>query len=273
MPGPLIQACTYVAPLPTPPSTPVANYTALWWNPSESGWGINVNHQDSTLFATLFTYSGGGAPMWLVSSNMSRQQNETYSGALYRISGPAFNTTPWSAVTVTQVGAMTLSFASESTGSLVYNVGGTTISKSIEKQIFSTPARCVASRGSRTTATNYQDLWWNPQESGWGINLTHQGTTLFATLFTYDAVGKDLWLVASSLSRQLDGSFAGSLYSTAGPAFNAGGWGAVSAHQVGSMTIRFSSGETATLSYTYNGVAVAKGIQRQVFGTSVPLCQ
>ena len=25
-----------------------------------------------------------------------------------------------------------------------------------------------------------QDLWWNPAESGWGINLAHQDDTVFA---------------------------------------------------------------------------------------------
>ena len=37
-------------------------------------------------------------------------------------------------------------------------------------------------------ATNYQDLWWvaNGAESGWGVNLAHQGDNLFASWFTYD---------------------------------------------------------------------------------------
>ena len=30
------------------------------------------------------------------------------------------------------------------------------------------------------SVSNYQSLWWNPQESGWGINLAHQGNTIFA---------------------------------------------------------------------------------------------
>ena len=39
---------------PTGPAA--ANYTALWWNPAESGWGVNFNHQGNILFGTLFTY-------------------------------------------------------------------------------------------------------------------------------------------------------------------------------------------------------------------------
>lgn len=266
----LSQTCTYA--IPSPPTTSV-NYTSLWWNPSESGWGLNVNHQDSTIFATLFTYSPTGAPMWLVASGMSLQPDGIFTGALYRISGPPFNTTPWTAVTVAQVGAITIGFTGEGAGSVTYNVGSSTVSKAIEKQIFGTPAVCVATSVSREGATNYQDLWWNPQESGWGVNLTHQGSTIFATLFTYDSAGNDLWLVASSLSKQGDGSFAGALYSTTGPAFNAAPWGTVKATEMGSMALRFTNGESATLSYTYNGVAVTKLIQRQVFGATSPMCR
>src|SRR4051794_13939962 len=29
------------------------------------------------------------------------------------------------------------------------------------------------------------DLWINPDESGWGVSVFHQGDTLFASLFVY----------------------------------------------------------------------------------------
>ena len=45
------------------------NYTDLWWNADESGWGINFNHQGQTLFATLFTYGADGQPDWFVMSD------------------------------------------------------------------------------------------------------------------------------------------------------------------------------------------------------------
>jgi len=42
-----------------------ANYTAFWWNPAESGWGMHLTHGGNTLFALLYTYAMDGAPMWL----------------------------------------------------------------------------------------------------------------------------------------------------------------------------------------------------------------
>ena len=114
---------------------------------------------------------------------------------------------------------------------------------------------------------------WNPAESGWGLNITHQGNTIFATLFTYAADGRDLWLVASAMTRQPDGRFTGDLFRTQGPAFNASPWGSVSVASVGTMTLAFASGERGTLSYTFNGAAVTKAIERQVFAATAPACR
>jgi hypothetical protein len=121
---------------------------------------------------------------------------------------------------------------------------------------------------------NYTSLWYNaPAESepGWGININHQGNILFATLFTYDFDGSGMWLVMSRGERQADGSFAGALHRTTGPAFNAVPWGTIGATQVGTMRLRFSGPDVATLSYTYNGVPVTKTITKQNFGIP-PTC-
>ena len=52
---------------------------------------------------------------------------------------------------------------------------------------------------------NMTDMWFNPAESGWGLNLIHQGDTLFATLFVYGPDGQPRWYVASSLVGGDDG--------------------------------------------------------------------
>jgi lysyl endopeptidase len=266
-PGTLAESCTYLAPAST------ENYTAMWWQPQEPGWGINVNHQDSTLFATLFSYSESGTPMWLMASSMARQADSSYFGDLYRVTGPVFNQTPWTQVQPTVVGRMTLSFSSKNTASLSYNVGSVTVSKQLERYSFGTPATCSSTTSSRAAATNYQDFWWNAAEPGWGLNLLHEGSVVFATLFSYDSTGTDMWLVASSLSKQADGSFSGSVFKMAGPSFATMPWRAATPREAGSMTLRFSSGETGVLSYTVDGVPVTKAITRHVFGAAVPVCK
>ncbi len=252
---------------------PDTNYTDLWWNPDESGWGINLDHQDSTIFATLFTYDATGEPMWLVMSNGARQADGTYSGTLYRTTGPAFNAVPFGAVSRLAVGTMSLAFSGPDSATLTYSYNGRTVVKSITRQVFSTPPACTWSAFDRSFATNYQDLWWDPNEPGWGVNIAHQGDMIFATLFTYEASGKGMWLVMSNGARTAGGAYSGTLYSTRGPAFYASPWSPVSATAVGTMTLSFSNGNAGTISYTVNGVEVTKPIQRQVFGVLKTECE
>ena len=261
-------------------AAPAANHTALWFNAAESGWGLNVSHQGDTAFATLFTYTTTGGPMWLVMPAGTRQEGaSTFTGALYRTTGPAFNANPFTPLgpaNITEVGSMTVDL-NGSTALLGYDFNESAyVSKVITKQVFgAAAANCQATTGSRVGATNYQDLWWNPAESGWGLNLTHQGDVIFGTLFTYATNGQGLWLVMPAGRRQSDGSFTGELYRTTGPAFNAVPFtpiGAANITQVGTMRLRFSNGENGTLEYSVDGAAVTKAITRQVFGTPVAVC-
>lgn len=242
------------------------NYTDLWWNPNESGWGINFNHQDNTLFATLFTYDANGAPMWLVMSSGARLGAGSYQGTLYRMTGPAFNATPFAGAAPSPVGTLRVDFTDHAHGTLTYTVDGTQVTKAITRQVFSTAPTCTWSAFDRGFSSNVQDLWWNPAESGWGVNFTQQGTTLFATLFTYDANGKGLWLVMSNGAPSGTRGYSGPLYQMTGPAFNATPWTPATPRQVGTMTVSFTDGDDGTLQYTYNGASVSKTITRQVFG-------
>jgi hypothetical protein len=155
-------------------------------------------------------------------------------------------------------------------------VNGSTVGKSIQKQVFGArPATCQATTSDRTSLANYQDLWWNAAESGWGVNITHQGDTLFATLFNYDATGRGFWLVMSAGMKQADGSYMGDLYQTTGPAFNAQPFTSIgpgNLRRVGSMQLRFTSGVVGALTYSVDGISVTKSITRQVFSSPLPAC-
>ncbi len=55
---------------------------------------------------------------------------------------------------------------------------------------------------------------------GWGLNLTHQSDTIFATWFTYDLDGTPVWLYATA-TKSVTNAYAGTLYRTTGPPFSA----------------------------------------------------
>lgn len=277
-------------------TTAVTNYTALWWaGEAESGWGVNVNHQGNTIFATMFSYEAAGQGtqnpgMWLVSTG-TRQSGTTdaYSGDLLRVEGRAFNAPVpnLSTFASTRVGNMRFNFTSANSGTLTYDVfgagsGGTgaTITKNITRQVFATEPECTHAGSDRSFATNYQDLWWKPSESGWGINFTHQSNTIFATLFNYEAgagpLNKGMWLTATMPRVTGSQSFQGDLLRVTGSAFNASPFiplnSATNVRRVGNMRVEFSHGNAATLTYDVDGQQVVKTIERQVFDTFRPEC-
>ena len=267
---------------------PIApNHTGLWWNPEESGWGVSFAHQGDIVFATLFTYDTDGMPMWLVMSDGRREAlpsfpicatcpaSEIYSGALYRTTGAPFDGSAPHATVSTEVGRMRVSFADDS-ATLVYDVNGVPVSKLVRKLVFgSRPANCRPTWAPRENAENYQDLWWNPSRSGWGLSITHQDATLFATLFTYGTDQRGTWFVMSAGTRRSDGSYSGDLFRTRGPAFNAQPFlplrpGDMVA--VGQMTLRFTNGANGVLEYDVNGTRVAEPITRLLFSQPAAQC-
>jgi len=126
------------------------NYQGLWWNApagSQPGWGLAIDHQGDTLFAAWFTYGSTGAGQWLVMPNAARASDSTYSGDIYRTTGPAFNSRPWdpSAVASTKVGSGTLTFSSDRNGTFAYTVDGQSGGNTITRELFSSPvASCTA---------------------------------------------------------------------------------------------------------------------------------
>jgi hypothetical protein len=262
-------------------SAAVANYEGLWWNApagSESGWGLNVAHQGDIIFATWFTYDATGKGWWLVMTAPKTAPN-TYSGTLYQTAGPPFNAVPFNPmlVTPTQVGTGTLTFSDGNNGTFAYVVNGISQTKNITHQVFGPLPTCTSGAGNLAAATNYQDLWWAApagSESGWGINFTQEGDTIFATWFTYDLDGTPMWLVVTA-PKTAPGTYAGTLYRTTGPAFNAVPFNPASVvpTPVGTATLSFTNGNAGTFAYTVNGVAQAKAVTREVFSGAGTTCQ
>lgn len=63
---------------------------------------------------------------------------------------------------------------------------------------------------------NYQDWWWNDQQSGQGLNIGQQNDVLFVSWFTYDEAGAGMWLVMSATL--VGNSVTGEWIRTTGPA-------------------------------------------------------
>jgi hypothetical protein len=121
----------------------VRQFQDLWYVPrgAESGWGVNITQQGDVLFAAWFTYDANGRGMWVVGPRLERAAGDTFTGPIYRTTGPAFSANPWnpSGVAATQVGAATLAFSGPDAGTFSYTVQGVAQSKAITRQVFGAP--------------------------------------------------------------------------------------------------------------------------------------
>ncbi len=260
-------------------AAPALNFQSLWWHDpplSESGWGLNIAHQGDILFVTWFTYDTDGSQMWLVMSNASKTATNRYEGPIFRTTGPAFNVATWNPAQVTspQVGTGVLAFTAADRGTFSYVIGGVSQSKAIVRQVYSSPVSTCAANGAVGAAANYQDLWWGGlAESGWGINITHQGDILFATWFTYDTTGRGMWIVMSAGRRNAAGAYTGELFRTTGTSFSQA-WNpnALTVPQVGTGTFTFTDRANGRFDYTVNGITQSKAITRQVYSAPATVC-
>jgi len=244
---------------------PAFDYSDLWWNPGESGWGLSlVQHPSShALYGAWYVYDAAGAPTWVVMPGGTWNTSTSFTGDLYATTGPdprgAFDA---ALVSRTKVGTASLTFSSSGQGVLSWTAWGTSGSRTITRQPFGAP--------DAAPATNYQDLWWNSSESGWGLSINQQYRTLFAVWYAYGSDGRPMWYVMPGGSWTNANTYSGTVYrtSSAPTAFLEGGSlnpGTVTRTVAGSMSITFTSSSTATMGYSIDGVAGTKAITRQPF--------
>jgi hypothetical protein len=117
------------------------DYTGLWYNAAESGYGYNLVQSDdgikNYIFATFFIYGPNGQPTWY-SAGLEADGNGNFTGSLNATVGTYF-AAPWIPGNFSGVSVGTVTFtpstANVYTGTMVMAVNGApVISKSIEMQ-------------------------------------------------------------------------------------------------------------------------------------------
>jgi hypothetical protein len=118
-----------------PKSSATTDVSDLWWNPAESGWGMQLVQNNNIVFATLFVYGSDSRPTWF-SATLNNVGNFTWSGQLYATIGPWFASPLFdpAQVGVRPVGNLTFHATSITTGTVTYTVDGASVSKTIVRQ-------------------------------------------------------------------------------------------------------------------------------------------
>lgn len=239
----------------------VANITDLWVDPAEPGWGVFVEQQSTTAFATLFTYGGAGEATWLVMSNGARQAEGSFSGVLYRTQGAA----QAGAAGVAPAGFMRLTPTVDGL-TLNYVVDGSSATRKLQRFAFErAPRACRWTAGLAPTpvaGANFTALWSNPGDPGWGLAVSHQKQSVFAVLFTYDDQNRPAWMVMSNGRQQAPGQFGGELYRIS----------RAKVESVGAMTLRFGASDEGVVAYRMDGTEFRSPLLRHRFAPLVSRC-
>ena len=132
------------------------DYSDLWWNPAESGWGVGLQRQGDTIFLTLFVYGPDGAATWFVAPSVQVVQAAAarWQGPLYRASGPPFAAPYDQNVQATSTGTATLDFTGPSSGTLTYTVDGASVTKSITRMTWREPSAAGSYYGGFTATVS-----------------------------------------------------------------------------------------------------------------------
>jgi hypothetical protein len=253
----------------------VPNYQGLWWTPGENGWGVSLAHADDRICLTWYTFGDAGSPTWLAML-ASRTASGTYEGVILEVHGPPFDRVPFvPAPTPTVVGSGSLTFTGMNDATFAYSAKNVIATKNLTRFAIADPSPVCTYRQAPdyAAATNYQGLWWNAAENGWGLNIAHSQHKIYVTWYTFDASGAPMWM--SAYMTGTGNSFNGAMLRVSGPPFGPSfDPGLVHIDIVGTASLSFANGDAATWAYTVSGASGVKPISRYRFTANAgTLCE
>ena len=196
-----------------PASVPIQDaHSALWYNPEQSGHGINVYLlENNRILVFWYVFDDAGKPLWLLGLGTHDGTVATLDVTENRGASfpPNFNTAD---VQTTNWGTFELSFSgcnsglfkwfpNSSTGFAAGDMSITRLTNTVglncNNAQTSTPVPINKSTSS-TFNSAYSALWYNPNESGHGINvylLDNNRIVIF--WYVYDNDGNPIWLLGN----------------------------------------------------------------------------
>jgi hypothetical protein len=172
------------ASLPARPSTQSSEITDMWWNPAESGWGVNVILQRDVAFLTFFLYDQAHAPVWYTAQLQYQGANASgasmWSGQLYATTGPWYGGAfPSSQVSLRQAGAASFTLSTLNQAALSYTVDGVTVTKVVQRQTWTNENYSGTYAGGYSVRLSCVPSSLNGVEEVAGLlSVSHNGTSI-----------------------------------------------------------------------------------------------
>lgn len=120
------------------PSTPVVDYTDMWWNPDQPGWGMSIHqHPSGRLLAAWLVYDATGTPVWYSLQPGAWIGPAAYTGTIYTFgAGVSPDLISPEQVTGEKIGTGNLVFTDFETGTFGFDIRGATGSVRIVRMRF-----------------------------------------------------------------------------------------------------------------------------------------
>jgi hypothetical protein len=187
-------------------TVPIQNaHSALWYNPEQSGHGLNVYlFETNRIIVIWYIYDDTGKPLWLLGigthdGTIATLDVKRYQGPMFP---PDFNS---SDVNSTYWGTFELSFSGCDSGLFKwfpvsnndYSAGELSITR-LTSTLGLDCSNTVNSTKSSSASINsgYSALWYNPEQSGHGINVYMlDKNRIIVIWYVYDNEGNPIWLL------------------------------------------------------------------------------
>ncbi len=114
-------------------SARAAEYTDVYYDAAEDGWGVFLVQSDTTQFLAFFIYGPDGKPTWYVAI-LADDGTGKFTGNLYATTGTYFPN-PWQGKTTLAAGTASFTPSDPYHATLSYTVNGVgTVTKAVQRQ-------------------------------------------------------------------------------------------------------------------------------------------
>jgi len=165
-----------------------------------------------------------------------------YSANLFRLGAP--------------IGTGSISFTNSEAGHFDYTINRRSGGKSIARYTFA----------PHDAPGKYTGIYWagDPEQAGWGLSVSHQANTLFATWYTYGVDSAPTWFFMPAGQQTAPGVFSGELYSAKGAAWAGVHYSsdATKVTRVGSMELRFGADKPGTMTAVVDGETITMPLMK-----------
>jgi hypothetical protein len=108
-------------------------YTDVYYDTAEPGWGVFLIQSDTAQFLAFFIYGADGKPVWYT-AQLADDGTGNFAGSLYAITGTYF-LNPWQGYNIAAAGTAKFQPSDPYHATLTYTVNGAgTVTKSIVRQ-------------------------------------------------------------------------------------------------------------------------------------------